>query len=367
MPSRSAIPSVRFAGPEFDRLLADIAQMTGDLEAADAWPHESFQRLAETGVLRWVIPQEWGELEVTSEELVYGYEQLARACLVTTFVLTQRNGACQRIAGAQNEALKADLLPRLAGGEIFATVGISHLTTSRQHWRKPPVRVETAHGRYVFNGDVPWVTGAAQADYIVTGGTCDDGRQVLAAIPTAADGVRVQPAARLLALNASQTASITLENVAIDDRHLLAGPVEQVMKRGRGAGTGSITTSALALGAVASALDRLKVEADGRPDLVEIHEPLASERSTIAADLYAAARGESAEENPSLSAESIRQRANSLVLRSSQAYLAASKGAGFTDGHPAGRAVREAMFFLVWSCPQPVLTAALREFACVVE
>jgi hypothetical protein len=54
------------------------------------------------------------------------------------------------------------------------------------------------------------------------------------------------------------------------------------------------------------------------------------------------------------------------VLRATQAYLAASKGAGFVAGHPAERLVREAMFFLVWSCPQPVLAANLREFACLV-
>ena len=55
------------------------------------------------------------------------------------------------------------------------------------------------------------------------------------------------------------------------------------------------------------------------------------------------------------------------MLRAAQAYLAASKGAGFVVGHPAERAVREAMFFLVWSCPAPVVSAALREFACVID
>jgi hypothetical protein len=67
------------------------------------------------------------------------------------------------------------------------------------------------------------------------------------------------------------------------------------------------------------------------------------------------------------SAVEIRRRANSLVLRATQAQLAASKGAGFVAGHPAERAVREAMFFLVWSCPQPVLAAALREFARIED
>jgi hypothetical protein len=84
-------------------------------------------------------------------------------------------------------------------------------------------------------------------------------------------------------------------------------------------------------------------------------------------DMSAAARGESPESSPALSAASIRGRANSLVLRATQADLAASKGAGFVAGHPAERAVREALFFLVWSCPQPVLAAALRGFACPAD
>jgi hypothetical protein len=61
----------------------------------------------------------------------------------------------------------------------------------------------------------------------------------------------------------------------------------------------------------------------------------------------------------------VRESANSLVLRITQAWLAASKGAGFVSGHPAELAVREAMFFLVWSCPRPVVEANLRELSCM--
>ena len=77
------------------------------------------------------------------------------------------------------------------------------------------------------------------------------------------------------------------------------------------------------------------------------------------------AEGPSGAGSSSPSAESIRGRANSLALRSTQALLTASKGAGFVAGHFAERAVREALFFLVWSCPQPVVDAALRELAGV--
>jgi len=56
-----------------------------------------------------------------------------------------------------------------------------------------------------------------------------------------------------------------------------------------------------------------------------------------------------------------------LALRATQAALASAKGAGYLAGHPAGRWCREALFFLVWSCPAPVLQANLCELAGIAD
>jgi hypothetical protein len=45
--------------------------------------------------------------------------------------------------------------------------------------------------------------------------------------------------------------------------------------------------------------------------------------------------------------------------RNTQFALAAGKGSGFLRSHPAQRWARQAMFFLVWSCPAPALDATL--------
>jgi alkylation response protein AidB-like acyl-CoA dehydrogenase len=364
MPSHS---ETRPGDARFEQLLAELVEATPLLEADDAWPGPQFERLAGTGVLRWTVPRDFGGAELTQAELIAGYEQLAAACLTTTFVLTQRDGACHRIAGSENEELQRELLPSLAVGKLFATVGISHLTTSRQHLKQPAVRVTPTGDGFVLNGTVPWVTGAAHADFVVTGGACDDGRQVLIAVPTVLPGVTVQEPVRLLALTASQTASVELRDARVPAKYLLAGPVVDVMKRGVGGGAGSVATSALAVGLTRRAVEHLEREAARRDDLRESVVPLRRELEEVRRDLLAAARGDAGAPVPGLSVPAIRQRSNSLVLRATQAQLAASKGAGFVRGHPAERAVREAMFFLVWSCPQPVLAAALREFACLAD
>lgn len=348
-------------------LAAQLEELTGALVDVDDWPgHQLHQLVAQAGLLRWGLPAEFGGRAVSDTAMLYAYETLASACLTTTFVLTQRNAACQRIANSDNREIKAELLPRLCAGESFATVGISHLTTSRQHLAKPAVSaVETSDG-FVLSGTVPWVTGAPAAEHLVSGGTLADGRQVLLAVPASLDGVEVKPPMPLLALSASQTATVSFTEVRVPHRFLLAGPVENVMRIG-GGGAGSLTTSALAVGVTRGVLTRLSHEAERRPDLVPIYEALAAECKEATDDLYAAATGTKPSTGAAPTSELVRHEANSLVLRAAQAYLAASKGAGFVSGHPAERAVREAMFFLVWSCPQPVVSAALREFACVID
>src|SRR5207247_7757931 len=79
------------------------------------------------------IPREYGGDGWTGSRLLEGYEQLAGACLTSCFILSQRDGACRRIRDSGNAPLCQELLPPLARGERFATVGLSHLTTSRQH------------------------------------------------------------------------------------------------------------------------------------------------------------------------------------------------------------------------------------------
>ncbi len=126
------------------------------------------------------------------------------------------------------------------------------------------------------------------------------------------------------------------------------------MAGGRG-GTGGLETSCLALGLTAAAVSYLVHEAKARPELQATAERLERTRHGLWNELtHLAQAGSSAEQ-----AASLRARANTLVLRATQAALTASKGAGFLKDHPAQRWARQAMFFLVWSCPRPAAEATL--------
>ena len=343
--------------PALDELCHALATRSDALDLAGTWPSEQLRLLAQFGVYQWFVPRAWGGQQWSDADCLRGYLRLSEACLTTAFILTQRTGACQRIADGDSPH-KDELLPPLVSGERFATVGISHLTTSRQHLAKPALAAVEVDGGFRLAGFSPWVTGGAHASTIVTGAALADGRQILAAVPTDLPGVSADEPAWLVGLSASHTGAVQFRDVFLKRDWLLAGPVENVMARGIGGNTGGLQTSTLAIGLARSAIAYLDKEAPQREELRKPAAALARDAETAQADLLALVAG-----NASCTQQDLRFRANSLALRATQAALTAAKGTGYVAGHPTGRWCREALFFLVWSCPQPVATAALCELA----
>ncbi|HLJ94848.1 MAG TPA: acyl-CoA dehydrogenase family protein [Gemmataceae bacterium] len=341
----------------FPEALAILRKHANQSDAVPAWPADSWQALAHCGALGWCIPAAYGGEERTGFALLDGYEQLAGACLTTCFILSQRDAACRRLRDSGNETLCRQLLPALAGGEAFATVGLSQLTTSRQHM-KPSFVARQVDGGVVLNGAVPWVTGAAKADHLIIGAVLEDGQQILAVLPRGLGGVSVGPPLELMALEGSLTAEVYCDQAPLENRWILAGPAERVMAGGRG-GTGGLETSCLALGLAGAAIDYLAEEAKARPELRLSTERLEQTRRTIRQEMHTLAESSCSTE----AAATLRARANSLVLRATQAALTASKGTGFLRQHPAQRWARQALFFLVWSCPRPAAEATLAALA----
>lgn len=346
--------------PLVDESLASRIAALPDPEVTGEWPAERLNVLREAGVFQWGLPVESGGRLFTAAQMIQGYLDLTRACLTTAFILTQRDAACHRLANSSNDALRQKLLPDHCSGRSLATVGISHLSTSRQHWSRPSVVARETPSGYEITGEAPWVTGAAHADLLVTGATLENGQQILAAIPTQRPGITVGTPLVMLALNESCTGSVLLDRVHVSQDEIVAGPAEQVMKVGATGGTGSFTTSAVALGAAARTLAELERDCVARPEFVEIIAALSSQWMDLRSELITAVSSVPSD-GVKLAAENLRLRTNSLVSRTAQAYICCAKGAGFVRGHLAERYLRQSMFFQVWSCPPAVTHQRLWE------
>ncbi len=344
---------------ELASLCENLKKHAGQLVSSEQWPDQQLRWCAEAGVFKWFISNEYDGIELPYEKTVAGYVRLASVCLTTTFVITQRTGACKRILASENEGLKRDLLPPLARGDIFATVGLSHLTTSHRHVGEPVLSARRdSSGQWILDGFSPWVTGGAQADIIVAGAETEEHEHVFFAVPTSMEGVVCEPGFGLTALAASQTGRVNFNQVRLHVEHLVSAPRRPGESKGSTQNTGGLQTSALAIGLASAAVAFVTEQAKFRENLSANALALRSELNELEENLLSLARGDEVCSN-----EAIRSSANSFVLRATQSALIAAKGAGFVEGHDVGRWCREALFFLVWSCPQNVSDNNLCEFA----
>lgn len=374
-------PLVDFVGRPAEALIASTAGVTsssqwllelrnraGKMTAATDFPMPTIRQCAavETAI------------SDDSNTLLEFYVWLASGCLTTAFVMTQRSAALRRIETSENGYARNKLLAAIRSGNAFATVGISHLTTSRRHLSQPPLRATKVSTGWVLDGFSPWVTGGHFADWLIVGAVEVD-HIVDAQVPTKPNellfsiardrtGVIVEPSSDLMALNASSTGPVRFENVEVVHEELLHGPIANVMEASNrktttlgspntGSGPGGLQTSALAIGHASQAIEYLLKESQVREDIRNVAEGLQSQWRAIYDELTQMNRGIGPQDQGIL-----RKKANDLALNSTQAALAAAKGVGFANGHDVGRLCREALFFLVWSCPQSVVQAHLCSF-----
>jgi alkylation response protein AidB-like acyl-CoA dehydrogenase len=339
-------------------ILGDLERHDGPADEAGTWPEPLWHALVQAEAHRWVLGREAGGLGLDPASVIRRYGKLAEFSLTAAFVLTQHDAAVRRLMPSLAKPAVTALLHKIATSPTFLTVGISQLTTST---RLGSVAVRASlepDGGVVLDGAMPWVTGAVAAEAFVTGGVCDDGRQVLVVVPRDRAGLSVQPPLELAALQTSCTCEVRCTGVRVEPGEILAGPSDQVMKIPGLAGTGGLETSALALGQTRAALVALGEISAERGDTEPVT-VLAENWKSLASDLLRAA----VDPNSAPPAGEIRRQANTLVLRATQAYLAARKGSGFLRSERAQRWARQALFFLVWSCPTPVAQASIRDLA----
>lgn len=331
-------------------------QLSDRAEEADRspdWPSHSWNLIRETGRLAYSIPQKFGGTEVAPAERLKNMEEIGACCLTTAFILSQREAAVRQMLKAP-ESLQAKYLPSMATGDAFMTVGLSQLTTSRQHLGPALRATPQSDGRFELNGEIPWVTGADHANAIVAGATLDDGRQILVVIPGERLVGMIDAPLPLAALVGSRTSLIHCRNVVVDQDHLIAGPTENVLGK---LGGGGLDTSTLAIALSSAAIEFLGTEATKRPDLVEMHQRFESILAEYRQRLYQLSESDH-EPSETLA---LRTDCTKFVLRVTQTSLMVAKGNGFVIPHPVQRWTRQAMFFLVWSCPRPVAEGVLAD------
>jgi len=332
-------------------LTRSLESWGGEYDVRGVWPERSVELLGRMGGWRWNVPAQYGGDPLPHRDLLRAYAALAAGCVSTALISTQRDGAVELIAASGNDALKERLLPDLARGAFYTTVGIAQLTTSMRGGGQL-MRAEPDGAGFRLNGMMPWATGAERAAWIVTGAVLPDGNQLLACVATGRAGVRVDPPEPLFALSASRTSCVHCTDYRVAPDEMLRGPAEKVLALRTP--VKPLVTSACGIGVADALMAFIGTLRGGlRTHFADVLAPLAARYQAVRDTLFAAAArtDDPAYEAP---ATDIRIQVNEIVMRLALAALTLAKGSGFLLDRPIQRHVREALFFLVWSAPTAV-------------
>jgi alkylation response protein AidB-like acyl-CoA dehydrogenase len=339
------------------RVLAAIGQRAQEMDQGGRWPEQDLAELASVGALSWAVPGEFGGQGLWALEISLRYERIAARSIATALVLSQRDSAVGLLEGANDTALRRRLLADAGAGCGWLTIGIAQLTTSRQGGA-PALAAVAVDGGYRLRGVIPWSTGARQSDFIIAGAAVDGtSDQILFALPGDLPGIVIGQPLNLVALAASQTTVIRCEDALLPADHVLAGPMARVLSAARR--SVPLPQAFLALGLCRGALDLIGQHDSARArGLVE---SFGGELEAARKEVIGICQGvdpAAAERMPA-----VRAICNELALRITHAAVSIYKGSALLANHPAQRLAREALFLLVWSCPDSVIDCTVSRLA----
>lgn len=150
------------------RFVADKAprEMRRAWDKAHDWPRDLFRELAEMGLCGLTVPTEYGGLGQDIVAAVAAIEELARAgpFLAGPFIHCAFYGG-MNISENGSAEQKAELLPRLARGELMFAYGLSEPDVGGD-LSSVKTRGRVEGDELVITGAKRWCTGADWADYI---------------------------------------------------------------------------------------------------------------------------------------------------------------------------------------------------------
>ncbi|MEV6445507.1 acyl-CoA dehydrogenase family protein [Amycolatopsis sp. NPDC051716] len=150
------------------RVVGVLAEHARAVDESATFPAASLDALRESGLMGLLVPVEHGGLGGDLADLARIAAELGGACLSTAMIWAMHGQQVAAIAEHAGPRLRADLLPRIARGEVY----VASVTSERGkggHLLTAEAPLRPAGGSLGIDRDAPIVTGGAVADgFLIT-------------------------------------------------------------------------------------------------------------------------------------------------------------------------------------------------------
>ncbi|OLT12203.1 acyl-CoA dehydrogenase [Actinomadura sp. CNU-125] len=143
----------------------EVRPAARELEHANAYPERLIDRMKELGVFGLAVPEPYGETRVSKACYALVTEELARGWMSLAGAFGGHTVVSHLLAVFGTEEQKARYLPRMATGELRATMALTEPSGGSDLQAMSTV-ARRADGRYVVDGAKMWITNARRSGLI---------------------------------------------------------------------------------------------------------------------------------------------------------------------------------------------------------
>ncbi|MEF8808379.1 acyl-CoA dehydrogenase family protein [Natronomonas sp.] len=340
--------------------LEEIRPTAREADEHEDFPEDVWDGLADLELTAMTVPEEYGGLDVggltyalVNEEVAYG--QLAVATALSVHCL-----ATSCIAEFGDDEHKERWLPEMVEGRPVGAFALSE-PDAGSNPAEMSTEARPEGDEFVINGTKQWITNGERSGVVILFAKtdADDPRTVTQfVVPKDADGLDVGKKEEKLGLRASDTTTLTFDDVRIPKEN-------QLTDEGRGLSAalsiltgGRVGIAAQSVGLAQSALDLAQEYAQEREqfdqpiaDIQSIRHKLAEMHAKTQAGrllTYEAARGLDGDDPPSLAASTAKYFASEAAMDVTNEAIQIHGGYGYTTDFPVERLYRDAKITTIY-------------------
>jgi alkylation response protein AidB-like acyl-CoA dehydrogenase len=203
----------------------EIMPVARENDESQQFPTDLVRRMADVGILGTAIPEKYGGAGMDYISYALVTEEIGRACSSMRTVLSVTSSlVALTILKWGTEEQKQKHLPRLASGEIIGCFGLTEPDAGSDAANLSTMAAKDGDG-WILNGNKMWISNGGIAGLAIIFAQTDKSlkHRGLAAflVDPATEGFSSQPIHGKLGLRASDTTSLTLEDVRVGEDALL--------------------------------------------------------------------------------------------------------------------------------------------------
>lgn len=238
----------------------DVRPTVNEVEHANEYPTQWIEQMKEMGIFGLAIPEPWGFGKVSTEAYVHITQELARGWMSLAGAMGGHTVVSKLILEFGTDEQKEKYLPRMATGEIRATMALTEPGGGSDLQAMRTVAKKDGDD-YVINGTKTWITNARKSDLLALLCKTDPEaeprhRGISIILVEKGEGFSISQDLPKLGYKGVESCEISFDGLRLPQSQLLGGTegvgFKQMMK---GLEIGRIQVASRSLGVAQAALD----------------------------------------------------------------------------------------------------------------